>query len=233
MKYTTLLTVALSTAFLTACGGGGGGEAPAAAAPVPSTVSFPLQSAFRALVASGYSKPFTISGTCAGTGNVTYAPATTAVTFEGVSGFSAAATYTYNYTNCTPASSASTKTNYFDTNYIPRGYSTGSSYGVYLTPLTIPATVTVGGTGVLGSLTEYTNSTKSTLSGRMDVSYVVEADTATTAIVNVIVKSYNVSGTLTSTEQDRYRITTSGTMTLTSFDLQYANGSTAHLVGTF
>lgn len=282
MKYPTILALALSTAFLAACGGGGDGEAASPSAlnggyyhTVPgsqgsysingpfstleacgasrarfgisgacyfqsatptniSTLSFPMQSGYRALVASGLTKSFTISGPCSGSGNKSSSPATTAATFEGVAGFSATSTLTLNFSNCTPASTAVTSTAYFDTNYDPRGSNTvGVNYGVYLTPIVVPASVTVGGTGTLGTQTLYTNSTKATGNGSVVLSYVVEADTSTTAIVNLIAKIYSAAGTLTATEQDRYRITSTGTLTPTSIDIQYANGSTNHLVFTF
>jgi len=221
-------------ALLSACGGGGGGGTTAPTGPVASTLSFPLQSGYRALVTNGLSKSFAISGTCSGSGNKSSSPANTAATFEGASGFSATSTLTLTFTNCTPASTAVTSTGYFDTNYNPLGVNTvGINYGVYLTPLAVPTSVTVGGTGTLGTQTLYTSSTKATPSGRMDLSYVVEADTSTTAIVNLIAKLYNASGTLTATEQDRYRVTSTGTLTPTSTDIQYANSSTNHLVFTF
>jgi hypothetical protein len=202
-----------------------------------SALSFPMQSGYRALIASGLTKSFTISGTCSGSGTKTSSPANTAATFEGVVGLSTTSTITLTYTNCTPASTAVTSTAYFDNNYDPRGFnSTGVNYGVYLTPLVIPTSVTVGGangTGTLGTETLYTSNTKVTPNGRIDASYVVEADTSTTAIVNVIAKMYNAAGILTATEQDRYRINATGTLTPTSVDIQYANGSTNHLVFTF
>lgn len=235
MKLKAILALAVTSTFLAACGGGGGGDTVATAtSPIVSTASFPMQSSYRALVASGYTKSFTISGTCSGSGNKSSSPAATPATFEGVAGLSATATFTINFTNCTPASTAVTSTAYFDTNYDPRGInSTGVNYGVYLQPLVIPMTVTVGGTGILGTQTLYTSSTKVTPNGRIDLSYVVEADTASSAIVNLIAKMYNSAGTLTATEQDRYRITSSGALTPTSIDIQYANGSTNHLVLTF
>ena len=218
-------------ALLSACGGGG---TAAPTGPVTSTLSFPMQSGYRVLVANGLSKSFTISGTCSGSGNISTAPANTAATFEGTAGFSAASTLTLNYTNCTPASTALTSTGYFDTNYNPLGIdSVGVNYGVYQTPLVIPTSVTVGGTAVLGTLTLYTSSTKATPNGRSDLSYVVEADTSTTAIVNLISKLYNSAGTLTATQQTRYRITSTGALTPTSTDIQYANGSTNRLILTF
>lgn len=203
-------------------------------APIASTTSFPLQSGFKALVASGYSKNFTVSGTCTGSGNKSSSPATTPATFEGVAGLSATATFTMSLTNCTPASTAQTTTAYFTSNYVPLGFNNiGVKYAVYLIPPTIPTSVTVGGTGTIGTETLYTNSTKATGNGSIVQSYVVEADTSTTAIVNLIAKIYNASGTLTATEQDRYRIDATGTLTPTSIDIQSSNGSTTHLVLTF
>ena len=219
------------------CGGGGGGAA-APSGPVTSTLSFPLQSGYKTTVANGLSKSFTISGTCSGTGNRAQAPATTAATFEGVAGFSAASSITMSLTNCTPASIAQSSTSYWDSNYVPHGFNTGASsvkanYGVYLTPPSIPTSVTVGGTGVIGTETLYTDSTKATGYGTSAISYIIEADTSTTAIVNLISNTYNTGNTLLWTEQARYRITSTGALTPVSADIQYANGSTTHLVLTY
>ncbi len=138
------------------------------------------------------------------------------------------------YTNCTPASFAQSSTSYYDTNYVPLGNNTvGVSYGVYLTPPVIPATVKVGDTGTIGTRTKYKNNTKTTPDGTSVTTYVVESDTANTAIMNLISKGYNATGTLTYTEQDRYRITSTNTLTPISMDVQYANGSTTHLIYTF
>lgn len=233
MKLKTTLALSLATIFLAACGGGSEGSS-AVPQPAASTASFPLQSGYRTLVANGLSKSFSVSGTCSGSGNKSSSPANTAATFEGVAGFSATSTLTLSYTNCTPASTTVTSTVYVDSNYVPLGVnSIGVNYGVYLAPFVIPTSVTVGGTGTLGTQTLYTNSSKATLNGRVDQSYVIEADTSTTAIVNLISKLYNAAGTLTATQQDRYRITSTGTLTPTSIDIQAANGSTNHLVFTF
>ncbi len=227
MKY---IFVILSSLMLGACGGGGSS---APATPVTS-LSFPMQSAYKTLVANGLTKSFTVSGTCSGSGTKTSSAANTSATFEGVTGFSATSTLTLSLTNCTPASSAQTSTAYFDSNYLPIGFnSVGVNYGVYLTPLSIPTSVSVGGTGTLGTETLYTSSTKATPNGSIAMSYVVETDTATTAIINLIAKITNAAGTLTATEQDRYRIDVAGTLTPVSIDIQYANGSITHLVLTF
>ncbi len=222
----------LSVAVLLGACGGGSAPASAPAGPVASTLSFPLKGAYSALVAAGETKSLTVSGTCPGTANVTRAAATGGATFEGVSGrLSAVSTLTMNLTNCSVASIASTSTSYYDTNYTPIGSNTvGGNYGVFLTLPVIPTSVTVGSTAVLGAQTLYTTSTKAVLAGQRIASYVVEPDTANTAIVNFISKEFNASNVLLATEQDRYRISSSGTPVLVSIDVQAANGSTTHLV---
>ena len=230
--------ISLLFAALSGCGGGGGGGTSTPSGPITSTLSFPLQSAYKTLVANGLSKGFTISGTCSGTGNRAQAPATTAATFEGVAGFSATSSITFSFTNCTPASIAQSSTAYWDSNYVPHGFNTGAStasanYGVYLTPPFVPMSVTVGGTGIIGTETLYTDSTKATGYGTQALSYIVEADTSTTAIVNLIANAYNTGNTLLWTEQDRWRITSTGVLTPISADIQYANGSATHLILTY
>lgn len=238
MKQSTFQFAAASLllVMLSACGGGGASAPPSG--PVASTLTFPLQSAYKTFVANGLSKSFTISGSCSGSGNQAQAPATTASTFEGVAGFSATSSITMSLTNCMPASTAQSLTSYWDTNYVPLGYNTGASdaadnYGVYLTPPSIPTSVTVGGTGIIGTETLYTSSTKATGFGTKILSYIIEADTSTTAIVNFISNTYNTGNTLLWTNQQRWRISSAGALTPLSQDVQYANGSSMHLILTY
>lgn len=215
---------------LSGCGGDGGGNT----APTASTLSFPLQSAYKALVANGVTKNFTVSGSCSGVGIKASTPATTAATFEGVAVLSAAGTFTLSLTNCSPASQSTTITDYYDSNYTPLGfYSAGVNYGVYQTQPVIPTSVAVGSTGTIGTATLFTDSTKTVGNGTQALSYVVEADTANSAIVNLISTINNASGILTVTEQDRYRIAATGALAPVSSDIQYANGSTKHLIFTY
>lgn len=201
---------------------------------VASTLSFPIQQAYKAVIASGLTKTFAVSGSCTGTASKTSAPATTPAVFEAnPAALSAASTLTATLAStpgftCTPTL-ASTSTGYFDSAYTPLGLnSPGVNYGVYLIAPIIPVTAVVGGTGVIGTETLYTDSTKATGNGRIDVSYVVEADTATTAIVNLIAKSYTPAGTLSATEQDRYRISATGALVPVSIDILYSTGM--HLI---
>lgn len=221
--------------LLASCGGGGGGGSSGGGSttptgPVTSTLSFPLKAGLTNSIINNPSTYFNISGTCSGTAsNSGLAPIT--ATFEGVSGISEVTTQTISLSNCTPASTIGFSTDYFDINYVPLGstFSDGT-YSVFPTPPSIPTSVKVGDTGTLGTSNNYLNSTKTVLTGTDAISYVIEPDTATTAIVNKIDKSFNSLGVLTSTEQDRFRIAADGTLTPVSTDIQAANGSTTHLV---
>ena len=218
----------VASAFLYGCGGGG--DAGSTVTPV---TSFPLQTGYKARVSSGAIDSFSISGTCAGSATFTTSAAT-AATFEGVVGYSATTTATVNFTNCTPATAAVTSTGYYDSNYTPLGSSTpGVEYAKFLTaPPALPASVKVGDTAVFATLTVYSDSTKATVTGQRLLSYVIEADTATTAVANLITKAYNTSSQLLFTQQSRYRIAADGTLTVISIDVQYSTTSTNHLVFT-
>ena len=228
--FTNIKTIAtvISTATLVACGGGGGGGSTGGGT---STLSFPIQTGYRALIANGLSKTFTVSGSCTGTGSKTAAAANTAATFEGKAAFSSVATLIM--TLAAPCNSiAQTYTSYVDTNYVPVGMnSVGVNYGVYLTAPVIPTSVKVGDTGIIGTENLYKNSTKSVSNGTTVSSYVVTADTASTALVNLIGKIYDASSALTATEQDIYRIDSTGTLTPISTDILYSTGT--HIVLTY
>lgn len=218
---------------ISGCGSGGGsGSNSAPAAQVASTTSFPLQAGFKMLNANGFSKSFTVTGSCAGSGTHSASPANTAASFEGVAGLSATSTITMSLTNCTPGSIAQLYTVYFDSNYVPLGFnSVDINFGVWLTPPFMPTSVTVDGTGIIGTENLYTDSTKVTSNGTEVHSYLIEADTSTTAIVNLIIKIHDASGTLTATEQNRFRIDVIGTLTPISTDIQYVDGT--HLILTY
>lgn len=190
------------------------------------TSTYPLQAAYKASISSGLSRNFNISGSCSGSGKRTITAATAGAVFEGAAAYSAVETMTWSYSNCTPTSNVQTTTSYYDSSYVPLGFnSVGANYGVWPTPPTIPASVKVGDTAVLGTEVLYTDSTKATGNGTIAQRYVVEADTATTAIVNLVGNMYDAKGTLTATEQDRYRLSATGTLTPISADIQYVNGT--------
>ncbi len=177
---------------------------------------------------------FSISGNCSGTGDRTDAPAATVATFEGVAGYSAVGIIHQFFTNCTPDSSDSTYTSYYDLNYTPLGHSDGY-YGVSGTSPFLPVSAIVGDAGMVGTEWLYPDDNKAVSSGQKDISYVIEADTADSAIVNLTTKIYDKDQALISTVQDRYRITTNGSEPLVpvSSDIQTPNASAKHLVWTY
>ncbi len=225
MKTMKLLWVTLFSVALSACGGG---SPSSTTTPVTSTLSFPAQSGYRAMVANGGTTNYTISSTCSGTENVVRSTPVSA-TFEGVAALAVTATTTVNYTQCTAASGTTTSTIYYDTSYANVGMSSSSQYVVLATPPVLPTSVKVGDTGTYGTANIYANSSKATLQGRFVLSYSVEADTENTAIVVFITKRYDASSVLQWTEQDRKRIVSSGTLTPVSIDRQ-SNVSADHLI---
>lgn len=217
MKLHRLIIGLCFTALLSACGGS---DSTPATGPVTSTLSFPLKNAYSALVANGSpTKNYVVSGSCEGFASETTAPATATggQTFNGVSvPWSTALTLSINLTTC--ASITATVNTYYDTDFTPLGFSSVGVYSVYLPPPSIPTSIMVGDTGTIGTTTNFTDRSKIALAGKTEVSYVVEPDTASTAIVNLIFKTSDILGNLTSTEQDRYRISSTGALTPVSKD---------------
>ncbi|MDD2775729.1 MAG: FG-GAP-like repeat-containing protein [Gallionella sp.] len=230
IKNSGMVLVFLSVLTLVGCGGGGGGGSAAPSAAVVSTLSFPLQNGMNAYIARGSLANYVVSGSCSGNaGMVNLMPAS--AVFEGVSGVSVASTQTINLTNCLPSVITGNAIDYYDANYVPLGRAiTGGDYSVYISPPVIPAQVKVGNTGSMGTLNNFFDSTKTVPTGKDVMSFVIEADTANTAIVNMMDRSYNTLGVLLTTTQDRYRIDVNGRLTPISSDIQQANGSTIHLV---
>lgn len=221
-----LVLVALVQA--SACSAAGALAPPAA--PVASSLSFPIRSAFSAraangsketLHATGTGDPRSAEGSCAGTMLQTASPATTAATFEGHAAWSSAETGNLSFTNCDFGPIATAETVYYDSSYALLGSSTPRSYGVYLADPRIPVSAKVGDSGPWGKLSVYKDSTKQVSTSHHDKSYVVEPDTATTAIVSIITKGYDAKGEPSFTSQVRYRITASGGLTLISDDTLY------------
>lgn len=219
-------------ATLSACGGGGGGAA---------AQTYPLRAALEGLTRAGSAFQLTATGTaatsavdgdCSGTMNETDGAATIPATFNGKRGWSSDIIASLHFSNCTPADVTAAETDYFDSNYLPLGaVVSGGKFGVYLSPPVVPETVSVGSTGVIGTLSFFTDSTQATPDGHADRTYAIEADSATTAIANSISKVYDAAGTLTSTSQVRYRIDAKGKLSIVSQDiLQVGTSSSTHLV---
>ncbi len=219
----TVFMLLLCAGVLTACGGGGSSSVPASQ---PQATSFALQAGYKARIAAGSTSDYVVSGTCSGTANSTDS-VPVAASFEGAPALAANTSFTLAVTNCTPASNTVVGQVFYDSNYTPLGTSVpGSAYGKFLvTPSPLPASVKVGDSKEFGVQTMYSDGTKTVLTGKRVYSFVVQADTSTTALVTFIVLGYDASSQLLVTELSKYRIAVDGAMTQLSLEFQYANGT--------
>ncbi|CAN1489547.1 hypothetical protein MCEMAEM4_00163 [Burkholderiaceae bacterium] len=207
----------LSSLVLVACGGGGGGGSNG---PVTSTETFQVKAAYVNYLNKTGSFPFTLSGTSSGvnvTGSGTLTLSTpTNSSFESapVLQKNTATTFTI-IANGVSANDGSASSSYVDSNYQPKG-SSGTDYAVVTSNIAIPVTGRVGDSGTWSTENRYANSTKTSLLGTTTTSYVLEADTATTALLKIISEEKNNLGTTTFTSIETYRITASGALTVVS-----------------
>lgn len=215
LNTTKVVVAAVAAAFLTACGGGGGGGT---TAPVASTHSFDLQSAYKSNYAASSSYRFSISGTygaypVSGSGTAV-SGAVTSGTFEGQPALQQTTSILGSFTaNNQTIPLATSSIGWVDTNYMPLGTSGGSEYIVVNGTASIPTAAKINDTGTIYTAKRYTTSAKTSILGTYAVTYVMEADTATTALVTLISVQKNNAGTTTSTSTEQYRVTTANTFT--------------------
>jgi hypothetical protein len=216
-----------AVAALAACGGGGGGGGDAPAS------TFALQSAYANWVRNGSNDTYTVSGFCSGSVNLTRSASVPAV-FKAINGFSVVRSGTSQFTGCSdPAfnlSGSDSSTGYFDADYAFIGSVSAGAYTEFATtrPTALPASVVIGSQGAIGTLTNYTDSTRATVQSTSVMSYSVEADTPASAdsvVLNLTVKDYDVANRLILTSQDRYRLTRAGVLTSVSLNLVNDVGS--------
>lgn len=220
LKLFKTITAVSAMALMTACGGGGGGGGGGAntTAPVASTSIFPIMTVYMNTLTSSSSNNYTISGSISGvaikgSGTVTYGNLS-AGTFEGVAAQQRTTTATGSVVaNGISIPLNSSSINWVDSNYVPKGSSSGIEYVVVMGTPTIPTAARVNDTGTLYTAKRYTNSTKSVLLGTDTATYVLEADTATTALLTFILTENDNQGNITSTSTEQLRITPTGTYT--------------------
>ena len=228
MRTLKVLALVMSVA-LTACGGGGGGGSNGAAT---STETFQVKAAYVNYLNKTGSFPFSVNGTSSGvtvTGNGTLTLSTPSNgSFESapVLQKNSATTFTI-IANGVSANDGSTSSTFVDSNYLPKG-SSGTEYSVVTSSIAIPLTARVGDSGAWSTENRYTNSTKASLLGTTTTSYVLEADTAATALFKIISEEKNNAGTTTFTSIETYRITPAGVITMVS-----ASGSASPTFLTF
>ena len=211
------------------CGGGGGGGNSGS---VVSTQSFNIKTATASYTSTPHSYTFTGSGTVngvpvtiTGTGDLSVL---TAGTFEGQTALQQTQTTNLTITengNPTPLSSVVTLF-YLPADYSPLGSTSPDDYEVIDPGTTYPTTAKVGDSGMVGTAKRYSDSTKSTLIRSATGSYRVEADTASSAIVNLVtVTTFIQPASSPQTGTIRYRLDSVGTFTLLSESLVSAAGN--------
>jgi hypothetical protein len=214
--------------LLLGCGGGGGGSSSSGPVASPSAFSMATVRAYRTINGASLLNK-SLSGTLnyngssyaiSGTLSFTVSPPTT-TTFDSQTALENTVTETGSITVSVNGQSstvpvASTAHGYSTTNYSPLGMTSATEYDVFQGTANIPSSVKVGDTGVIGTYNLYTDSSMTTLKGTMQESYVVEADTANSVIIDAILNTYDTGNTLISTVQERWRIDTSNTVTFVS-----------------
>jgi len=211
--------------MLVACGGSGGGDSTVAtpavpALPVASPETFALKTAYVSLISTSQTKSFKISvsepyQSVSGSGTVTFGSFSPA-TLNGKSVLSRLTTYSGSLTGNgqTISLPKSTTVSYFDLNYNLLGESDGATYYVLGNTPPIPEKVKVGDRGFLYSYNLYTGSTKNTLIGTSIISYIVEPDTLTTALVSLVATLKDGVGNTIATSSRVLRVTPSGGVAL-------------------
>lgn len=211
----TLCLAILVALALSACGGGGSSGS------TPSTPSFPVAQAIANFVAAShdinYSTTGNLNGTdVTGTGTISY-NAAVSTTFEGQAALSQTGTISGIISgNGKNVPYALTGTDYYSTDYDFIGTFVTGSYCVARSNQQFPSSVQIGDTASLGTSDCYQDSSKNVITATEDVSYVVEADTASTVIFNEIINIHNLSSQLISTTQLRWRIDQVGNIAFVS-----------------
>jgi hypothetical protein len=216
-----VLPALIITILLAACGGGGGGGDSDTQI---STETFQAATVFSNQINNGYVQNFSITGSqvvngrtykVTGSGTLVVSPAVGAV-FENQAALmnvvSVDASVTVNGVTLPVTSMAHS---YSTSNYAPLGETNGE-YCVVQGIATIPTAVQVGDTAQVGTMVCYADINKATTLGTVRLSYIVEADTTSTAVLNLISKEYDNSNTLLLTDEARWRLDTLGNVTWVS-----------------
>jgi hypothetical protein len=226
----------VATMALTACGGGGSGGLGGSNTTAPPAGSYDLHAAMAAVVKSGLSVKVNLSGTAiangtsnsfTGTGtltlsagaNGTFNGMTAETQTESISGTVTVAGQSAPYT--------STVVDAYDSTAAFLGESTSSEFDVASAPITIPTTVGTSATE-LGTLSRYTDSTRSVVLGTTQVSVVLSLAAASTGAAEVAEFTYKVYDShqaLVETDTYSYNLSESSTLTLNSATVQNASGS--------
>lgn len=192
-------------ALLGGCGGGGD------SGPVVSTADFPVANAVSAYVQASHQ--YNLAGSLDGlafTASYSYTP-DVAGSFEGRPASTAIETIAMRAAGGQPEQTSIRV--YFQASPY-RSYGSidlgDGSYAVFNQVADLPATARVGQSGVLGSETDYADSSKTQITGTASATWSLEADSATTAL---FCANVSIPGPPAVTGAECYRVTTAGQVT--------------------
>jgi hypothetical protein len=185
--------------------------------------SYDLATAFKNQLLQGFSKTFNVTGDCKGTWSGTDTPAMK-TTWQGQSVYAVGTTNIFNVPNCSlGVSGTHSSITYYDMNFIEVAkFDSDGTYSEFVkTPR--PASVKVGDSGTLGTWYHWSNNSKSQSWGTDVHTFVVEADTASTALLNVIDRTYTNINLLDITSQIRFKLNSNDTLEWYSVTIDFAN----------
>ena len=222
MKIKITLAAALSAVILSACGGGGSDPVVAPAAPA-APATFPLDTAITQVSTKGISLSGTaVDGVDTWTMALSVAPAADQ-TFEGATAKKSVQSITIKKNGATVVSSGGES--FFTINpFTVKGLKLNDgTYGVQtVAGSALSNAAKVGDSGLLGTITAYSNSLKSSVLFTQEGTWTLEADTATTAFGCSNFTSKNIAGGVFSTTSNCYKLDTNGTVSGLRFTLAVA-----------
>lgn len=228
----TIIAAALAAGAVSGCGGGGSS---AVATTPPAT--FDLQTGVSGLVTNGQTVAVTLSGTAidngtsvpfTGSGTFTLAPgASTSFNGEGALSQAESISGTVSAAGQSVPYSLSVTDYYATGDDAFLGETGGNEYDVAQAAFAYPATVMAGSSGVLGTTSDYTDSTMSVSQGTTQVSYAVTAVSGSSSSVMVAITEqvHDTQNNLVETDVTNYNLTTAGALTFVSASVQDASGS--------
>src|SRR5579863_2460039 len=230
----SIIGAALAACALHGCGGGGGSSIMATP---PAAATFNLQAGIAGLVSSGQTASVALSGTLVnsgtsvpftGTGTYSLAPSSSA-SFNG----EGALAQSQSISGTVSAAGGSAPFSVSVTDYYATGDDaflgeTGTNeYAVAQAPFQYPITVMAGSSGILGTTSDYTDSTMSVSQGTTRVSYAVTAVSGSTSSVLVAITNQveDAQGSPLETDVTNYNLTDAGVLTFVSATTQNINES--------
>jgi hypothetical protein len=186
--------------------------------------SYDFKTAFQNRILQGASKTFNVTGDCKGTFSITESPAAK-TSWNGQAVYAVGTTRISNLSNCSMnLGGTQVDITYYDMNFVElaKSHSDGS-YSEYVRT-SQPLSFKVGDTGTLGTWTHWNNTGKSE-KYEIDIhSYVVENDSPTSVIFNLIDRTYPArSNQLEITTQSRFRLSSMGNLDWLSVTIDFAN----------